>query len=63
MVLLPNAEGFPYNIVTFSWFVLFAKYNYNTQVEEDEMGWHVAQMGEKGNEYRLLLEKPEEKDH
>jgi hypothetical protein len=45
-------------------FVLFAKYNENNQVDEDVMGgWegHVARIGEKRNDYRLLVGKPEGK--
>jgi hypothetical protein len=41
--------------------VLFAKYNENNEVEEDEMGEHAARIGEKRNAYRLLVRKPEVK--
>jgi hypothetical protein len=35
--------------------------NQNYKVEEDEVGGHVARMGEKRNVYRLLVGKPEGK--
>jgi hypothetical protein len=41
--------------------VLFAKYNQNNQVEEDEMGGVCSTNGEKFNAYRLLVGKPEGK--
>jgi hypothetical protein len=34
---------------------------YNYKVAEDEVGGHVARMGEKRNVYRLLVGKPEGK--
>jgi hypothetical protein len=42
--------------------VLFAKYNWNVQVEKDEMGGHVARKG-KRNAYMLLVGKPDGKRH
>jgi hypothetical protein len=39
--------------------LLFAKYNYNNQVENDEIGWECSTNGEKRNVYRLLIGKPE----
>jgi hypothetical protein len=42
---------------------LFAKYNWNYQVKEDEMGRACRTNGEKTNAYRILVGKPEEKDH
>jgi hypothetical protein len=41
--------------------VLFAKYNWNNQVKEDEMGEPCSTHGEKRNAYRILVEKPEGK--
>jgi hypothetical protein len=41
--------------------VLFAKCNYNYEVEEDEMGRACSTNGEKRNSYRILVEKPEGK--
>jgi hypothetical protein len=41
--------------------VLFAKYNWNNQVKEDEMGGSCSTNGEKRNKYRLLVGKPEGK--
>jgi hypothetical protein len=49
------------NIFKFVRFVLFAKYNYSNQVEEDEMGGPCSTNGEKRNAYRLLVVKPEGK--
>jgi hypothetical protein len=40
---------------------VFAKYNYNDKVKEDEMARHVARMGEYKNAYRILEGKPEGK--
>jgi hypothetical protein len=40
---------------------LFAKYNYNYQVKEDEMGGTCSTNGEKMNSYWILVGKPEEK--
>jgi hypothetical protein len=37
------------------------KYNWNNQVNEDEVGGHVARIGEKRNVSRLLMGKPERK--
>jgi hypothetical protein len=39
----------------------FAKYNYNYQVKEDEMGGACSTNGEKSNAYRILVGKPEGK--
>jgi hypothetical protein len=44
-----------------AWFVLFAKYNQNDQVEEDEVGGVCGTNGEKKNAYRLLVGKQEGK--
>jgi hypothetical protein len=41
--------------------VLFAKYNYSDQVEEDEMGRPYSTNGEKRNAYRTLVGEPEGK--
>jgi hypothetical protein len=41
--------------------VLFVKYNWNNQVEEDEMGVSCSTNGEKRNAYRLLVRNPEGK--
>jgi hypothetical protein len=41
--------------------VLFAKFNYNDQVEKDEMGGPCSTDGERKNAYRLLVGKPERK--
>jgi hypothetical protein len=41
--------------------VLFAKYNQNDQLMENEMDRHVALMREKLNAYRILMGKPEGK--
>jgi hypothetical protein len=43
-----------------SYFVLFNKYNYNNQVEEDEISGACSTNGEKGKAYRLLVGKREE---
>jgi hypothetical protein len=40
---------------------VFAKYNYNGQVKEDEMGEACSTNGEKRNAYRILVGKPEGK--
>jgi hypothetical protein len=40
---------------------MFAKYNYNNQVKEDEMDRAFSTNGEKMNAYRILVEKPEGK--
>jgi hypothetical protein len=40
---------------------LLAKYNYNYQVNEDEMGRVCSTNWEKGNAYRILVGKPEGK--
>jgi hypothetical protein len=40
---------------------LFAKYNSNFQVKEDEMGRACSTNGEKRNAYRILVGKPEGK--
>jgi hypothetical protein len=40
---------------------LFAKYNQNYQVKEDEMGKACSTNGEKRNAYSVLVGKPEEK--
>jgi hypothetical protein len=44
-----------------SFFVLFAKYNQNYQIEEDGMGGACSANGEKRNVYRFLVGKPEGK--
>jgi hypothetical protein len=41
--------------------VLFAKYNQNDQVKEDEMGGACSTNGEKTNACRILVGKPEGK--
>jgi hypothetical protein len=41
--------------------VLFAKYNYNDQVKEDEIGRTCSTNGKKMNAYRILVENPEGK--
>jgi hypothetical protein len=41
--------------------LLFTKYNWNNQVEEDEMGRPCNTNGEKRSAYRLLVGKPEGK--
>jgi hypothetical protein len=41
--------------------VLFAKYNYNNQVKEDEVSGSCSPNGEKRNAHRLLVGKPEGK--
>jgi hypothetical protein len=40
---------------------LFAKYNYNYQVKEDEMGGACITNGANRNVYRILVGKPEGK--
>jgi hypothetical protein len=42
-------------------FVLFAKYNYNGQVKEDEVGRVCSTNGGKRNAYRILVGKPGDK--
>jgi hypothetical protein len=45
-------------------FITFAKYNWNDQVNDDEMGSACSTNGEKGenrNAYRILVEKPKGK--
>jgi hypothetical protein len=39
----------------------FAKYHYNDQIKEDEMGRICSTNGEKRNAYRILAVKPEGK--
>jgi hypothetical protein len=41
--------------------VLFAKYNQNDHVKEDEIGCACSTHGENGNTYRILVGKPEGK--
>jgi hypothetical protein len=41
--------------------VFFAKYNYNDQGKEDEIGKAYNTHGAKGNAYRVLVGKPEGK--
>jgi hypothetical protein len=41
--------------------VLLAKYNYNDQVNEDEMGRACSTNGDKRNAYRIWVGKPEGK--
>jgi hypothetical protein len=40
-------------------FVFFGKYNQNNKIKEDEMVSSCSTHGEKRNEYRVLLRKPE----
>jgi hypothetical protein len=40
--------------------VLFAKYNQNHHIKEDEMGRECSMNGAKSNAYRILVGKPEE---
>jgi hypothetical protein len=39
--------------------VLFAQYNYNDHIKENESAGHVEHMGEKKNAHRALVGKPE----
>jgi hypothetical protein len=41
--------------------VLFTNYNYNAEVEDNEVGRVCSTNGKKLNAYRLLVEKPEGK--
>jgi hypothetical protein len=43
--------------------VLFAKYNYNTQVKEDEMGRVCSTNEENRNAYKIFIGKAERKSH
>jgi hypothetical protein len=43
--------------------VLFAKYYWNNEGHEDEMGGACSKNGEKRNAYRLLVGKPEGRNH
>jgi hypothetical protein len=55
-----NAE----NWITRSFMICtLAKYNWNNQVEEDEMDGPCSTNGEKRNAYRLLWESQRGRDH
>jgi hypothetical protein len=49
------------SLLYFILIVLFAKFNSNDQVNEDEKAGHAARMGEKRIAYKLLVGKPEGK--
>jgi hypothetical protein len=56
-------HAIPYFIPTFSTSRKCAKSINGWAVTKDEMGGHVARMGEKRNAYRILVGKPEERVH
>jgi hypothetical protein len=39
------------------------QYCSDDQIEKNEMGWHVAHMGEGRDVYRVLVGKPGERNH
>jgi hypothetical protein len=46
-----------------SFSVIFAKYNEDDKVREDEMGRACSTYGEKRNSYRVLVESQKRRDH